>query len=162
MSQLSVSPHGCHSLRPCRNALRPFEAIRKPGRAILPKPTCATSQDASNRRDILLATGGCPLQFGSPHAQCVPALLGALAHDTCDPGNAEILCRSAGGALLLSAGGQLSAPQAAYSETDPDKRLIKVQYLSAIAKNSQKQAFKVRTVQANTLFQCYVATLLPV
>ncbi|CAL5222505.1 g4879 [Coccomyxa viridis] len=88
------------------NALRPFEAIRKPGRAILPKPTCATSQDASNRRDILLATGG---------------------------------------ALLLSAGGQLSAPQAAYSETDPDKRLIKVQYLSAIAKNSQKQAFKART-----------------
>ena len=50
----------------------------------------------------------------------------------------------AGGALLLSAGSQLSAPQAAYSETDPEKRLIKVQYLSAIAKNSQKQAFKVR------------------
>ena len=54
-------------------------------------------------------------------------------------------CLCSGGALLLSAGGQLSAPLAASSEAELDKKIVKVQYLSAIAKNSQKQAFKVRT-----------------
>ena len=59
-----------------------------------------------------------------------------------------------GGALLLSAGGQLSAPLAAFSDTELDKKIVKVQYLSAIAKNSQKQAFKVRAAYACTLPHC--------
>ena len=54
----------------------------------------------------------------------------------------------AGGALLLSAGGQLSAPLAAFSETELDTKKVKVQYLSAIAKNSQRQALKVRMLYA--------------
>lgn len=54
----------------------------------------------------------------------------------------------AGGALLLSAGGQLSAPLAAFSETELDTKKVKVQYLSAIAKNSQRQALKVRMPSA--------------
>ena len=36
------------------------------------------------------------------------------------------------------------APPAAFSDVEPEKKRIKVQYLSAIAKNSQRQALKVR------------------
>ena len=56
------------------------------------------------------------------------------------PINALLIC--AGSSFLVLTGGSALAPSPAFSD-ELEKKTIKVQYLSAIAKNSQRKAFKV-------------------
>ena len=51
----------------------------------------------------------------------------------------------AGTSFLVLTGSNALAPLPAFSD-EPEKKRIKVQYLSAIAKNSQRKAFKVKNI----------------
>lgn len=147
MSQLTLSPHSCQPLRPCRNTLRPFKALRNSGRASASRTTCAAAQDQPRRRDALLAAG--ERQPAARITSCSMCQhLKCARTDCCTRPDDPFKFFCAGGAILLSTGGQLLAPQTAFSEVSDrgiDQKRVKVQYLSAIANNSQRQALKVRT-----------------
>ena len=142
MSQLSLSQHNYLPLRHCKNARRPFEAARKFSRINVPTITYASSEDRSSRRDALLLTG--EILQNSDGRMLNVCRAGQHFLDRYAPPQHPLFFGCAGSAILLSAGSQLLGPPAAFSDDEPEKKRIKVQYLSAIAKNSLRQAFKVR------------------